>query len=112
MAKKPKVEANEMTNENQTDSPQATRSLEEIQAAAASDGGGRAIMFKVGDTMMKRADYCRKRWSEGVGRSQIAKECSELQGSKVLYQVVFQATKGLPGGPARAEAPVAASTSE
>ena len=31
MAKKPKVEANEMTNENQTDSPQATRIISRMK---------------------------------------------------------------------------------
>lgn len=45
-----------------------------------------------------------KKWSRG----DIARKLSELAGTKVIYQIVFAATKGIPGGPDKVEAAPAA----
>jgi hypothetical protein len=49
---------------------------------------------------MKRQDYIRKRWSQGVDRGPISRELTKLEGRKVPYQIVFQATKGKTKGAA------------
>lgn len=65
----------------------------------AADKRAIVLTLKDGSTE-KRADYIRRRWGEkNATRSQIAAELSELQGKKVPYQIVFQATKGVEGGP-------------
>lgn len=56
---------------------------------------------------VKRQDYIRQLWAEGkMTRGAIAKHLTELNavdkggsGKKVPYQIVFAATKKLPGGP-------------
>jgi hypothetical protein len=87
-------------------------------AAAASGGDTRFIVLTldqeaatavgaaVGSTM-NRKDYILKRWGQGVGRGPISKELTRLQGKPVPYQIVFQATNKVPGGPAPAQAPAA-----
>jgi hypothetical protein len=54
-------------------------------------------------TVVKRKDYILKRWGDKVSRSDIAKELTALStaqgGKKVPYQIVFQATSKVPGGP-------------
>lgn len=80
------------------------------QAAAGVGGGsdGRSIMLKLEDgTQVKRTDYIRDRWQNGkISRGEITKEVNKLTAATfgddakaVPYQVIFQATKGLPGGP-------------
>jgi hypothetical protein len=84
------------------------------QAAAvtATEGGskdGAKILLKNGQS---RIDYIRGRWRQGISRGQITKEVNMLKvdGSKdVPYQIIFSATKDVPGGPAKpvsAEQPV------
>ena len=60
-----------------------------------------AVGAEVGSTM-KRKDYCVKRFGQGVERGPIAKELTRLEGRKVAYQIVFQATKGATKGTAPA----------
>jgi len=58
---------------------------------------------------VSRQDYIRGRWQGGKDktiRGAIAKELTRLEGKKVPYQIVFQATKEKPA-PAAAEAPAA-----
>jgi hypothetical protein len=69
--------------------------------AAASGGDKRSIVLKNGE---KRADYIRRRWLEKASRSDITKELNTAElnptpDKKIPYQIVFQATKGKPGGP-------------
>ena len=68
-------------------------------AAAAPDE--RYKMIKDPDTgeMVKRKDFVLKRWSQKKSRGDIAKELTQIVGKKVPYQIVFQYTKGVPGGP-------------
>ena len=82
--------------------------------ADAAVSTGRSVMLKL-DTEhaalvgvaegseMKRTDYIRARWQAGTARGPISKELSKLQGKDVPYQIVFQATKGIEGGPAKEE---------
>jgi hypothetical protein len=63
---------------------------------------------------VKRIDFIRKRWTvDKKSRGAIAKELSELTGKPVKYQIVFQATKGVAGGPPKeaAATPAAAPAS-
>jgi hypothetical protein len=72
--------------------------------------------FAYGDTSksgqtVNRIDFIRSSWQVGKQpRGAIAKEASRLGGKKITYQIVFSATKGLPGGPAPAPAAPAAGT--
>jgi hypothetical protein len=85
-----KNQGNEATTENAT------------TEAAAAGGDKRAIVLPNGE---KRADYIRRRWAEKASRSDITKELNspELyvgpEGGSVKYQIVFQATRGVAGGP-------------
>ena len=92
---------------------QTETSPTETAPAAADSSQGRAISLtlkaeyaaKVGvpeGSSMKRTDYIRKRWADKTSRGAIAKELSAIQGKAVPYQIVFQATKGLAGGPDKA----------
>jgi len=102
MARAKKDTATETTTETETET--AT----ETAPATASSGQGRAIILPGGE---RRIDYIKRRYCEDkASRSTIAKELTELQGKPVPYQIVFQATKGLEGGPAPAPAAEAAST--
>lgn len=69
-------------------------------AAAAGGGDKRAIVLPNGE---KRADYIRRRWGEGASRSEITAELNtpelHVGDKKIPYQIVFQATKGVAGGP-------------
>ncbi|MGL5074579.1 MAG: hypothetical protein ACRDBG_01890 [Waterburya sp.] len=63
-------------------------------AAEAPKADARIRMFT--DSQGKewaRKDYIKHRWAQKASRSQIAKELG------VPYQIVFQGTKGVPGGP-------------
>lgn len=86
---------------------------EAAPAAVADSSQGRAISLtlnaeyasKVGvpeGSSMKRTDYIRKRWADKTSRGTIAKELTAIQGKTVPYQIVFQATKGVAGGPDKA----------
>jgi len=84
-------------------------------AAGATNGGplkdGSKILLSNG---VARLDYIRKRWKEGASRSVITKEVNELRAAgsnEIPYQIVFSATKGVPGGPPKA-APAEAATGE
>lgn len=84
-------------------------------AAAASASDRRRIILPTGEA---RADFIRRRWAEKADRSTITKELNSAElnpafaggdeKAKVPYQIVFQATKGHPGGPdPKTEAPAA-----
>jgi hypothetical protein len=69
--------------------------------------------FAYGDTSksgqtVNRIDFIRSAWQNKQGRGSIAKEVSRLVGKKITYQIVFSATKGVPGGPTPAAQPAAA----
>lgn len=69
-------------------------------AAAAPKKDSRYIELTLKDgSKMKRKDFILKRWGEKASRGEIAKELTELEGREVPYQIVFQATKGVAGGP-------------
>jgi hypothetical protein len=63
--------------------------------------------YAAGDTM-KRKEYILARWSQKIGRGPISKELTRLEGKNVAYQIVFQATDKVPGGPDKAAQPVMA----
>jgi hypothetical protein len=69
-----------------------------VEATTATTAGGRAIMLKVDGKDTRRVDYIRDQWKAGQSRSQIKAKLKEL-GHEVPYQIVFQATKGIEGGP-------------
>jgi hypothetical protein len=73
------------------------------QEAVNSLADGRAV----GSTMTRK-DYIMKRWGQGIGRGPISKELTRLQGKEVPYQIVFQATNKVAGGPQPAAAPAPA----
>lgn len=82
-----------------------------ITPAAGGKGNAKSVYVKVqvrnadgstSEQQISRTDYIRTRWGQKVSRSQIAKELTELEGRAVKYQVVFAATKDLPGGPDKA----------
>lgn len=74
---------------------------------AKKDDRFKILTLKDGSTV-KRTDYIRKRWAEKASRSEITKEVSELAGTKIIYQIIFAATKGIPGGPDKVAAPAPA----
>ena len=50
--------------------------------------------------LVKRKDYILELWqSDKMSRGDIAKHLSTITGKKVAYQIVFAATKKIPGGP-------------
>ena len=54
--------------------------------------------------VINRIDFIRAAWQvTKKSRGDIARELTRLAGKKVTYQIVFAATKALPGGPAKAE---------
>jgi hypothetical protein len=61
---------------------------------------------EVGATV-PRKDFCVKLFEGGMPRGEIAKHLTRLEGRKVAYQIVFQATKGAkdpnPKGETKAE---------
>ena len=64
--------------------------------------------------MVKRKDFILELWAKKVSRGDIAKKLTEITGKKVPYQIVFAATKQVPGGPDKvveaAPAPAAETT--
>src|SRR6478752_78510 len=98
---------------------QNTETTTEAGAAAAVESStGRSVILTLdadhaalvgvdAGSTMKRTDYIRARWQSGVARGPISKELTKIQGKEVPYQIVFQATKGVEGGPKTPEAPVA-----
>jgi hypothetical protein len=64
----------------------------------ASGGGQARIMLPNGES---RAAYIKRRWAEKAERATIVKEIQSAgpPHDKCTYQIVFAATKGLPGGP-------------
>lgn len=105
MAKNEKqAEANtEATATTEAKASQGRSVILTLDAEAATAVGAEA------GASMSRVDYIRARWaSKSVGRGDIAKEVSRLQGKTVPYQIVFQATKGHEGGPVKAAEPKAA----
>ena len=96
---------------------QTETATEVATPAAAVESTGRSVILTLdadhaalvgveAGASMKRTDYIRARWQSGVARGPISKELTKLQGKDVPYQIVFQATKGIEGGP-KTEAPVA-----
>jgi hypothetical protein len=80
--------------------------------AAESGKDGAKILLTNGEA---RIDYIRKRWKEGVSRGQITKEVNAMKtpGSKdVQYQIIFSATKDIPGGPPKVATETQAVTAE
>lgn len=85
-------------------------------AAAASDGTKQQVMLTLDEqgakdygngadgqptpigTQVRRKDYILRRWSQvaNTQRGLISKELTRIEGRKVPYQIVFQATKGVP----------------
>jgi hypothetical protein len=101
---------------NSTPADRQAQQAEETQAAstpAATEGGAAEVkaderfkMVKHPETgeMVKRQDYIRELWQDKKWkRGDIAKHLSEITGKKVPYQIVFAATKKLPGGPDKTE---------
>lgn len=96
-----------MAKDDNKGSAAAETSAEAPAAAAAPASDSRSIILN-GVTLADgtkgseaRAAYIRRRWAAGASRSDILKEVRELQGKPDLkYQIIFQATKGHPGGPA------------
>jgi|GEM_PF-6206561 len=96
--------------------PEAEASEVEAEAEAPAEKKSRAIMLTHPETgeEVRRLDYIRELWVTGeYTRGEIARHLSEISNKPVAYQIVFQATKGLAGGPVRqrkapeAEAPEA-----
>jgi hypothetical protein len=88
------------------------RAQEQAKIAAAADASkdGAKVLLSTGEA---RISYIRKRWKEGVSRGQITKEVNALRipGTKeVQYQIIFSATKDVPGGPPKAVEVPAATT--
>ena len=99
------------TNENTADGTTSP-----APAAAASDGTKQQVMLTLDEqgakdygngadgnptpvgTQVRRKDYILRRWSQvaNTQRGLIAKELTRIEGRKVPYQIVFQATKGVP----------------
>lgn len=109
--------ARERTENTATESTEAaapakaakeSKTAAQVAAGGTAGGDGRSIVLKLPDgTSIKRTDYIRKRWSEDrVSRGEITKEVNALTAATfgddakaVPYQVIFQATKGVEGGP-------------
>ena len=88
-----------------------------IAVAATAGGDSRSIILQVPMTdgtkqAMKRTDYIRHRWGQKASRGTIRAEVSKLQDKDVPYQVIFGATKGIPGGPDKVAKPEGASSSD
>lgn len=99
-------------NQETTENTEAqTAETEAAPVEAKKDS--RYVELKLADgSTMKRKDYILKRWGEKASRSDIAKELTQLEGREVPYQIVFQATKGVPGGPDKAAPAVAEAPAE
>lgn len=112
MAKSPRDESNTASGtEPATPATPATPSTGATPVVpttgASSDERFKLLTVKYSDgttKQEKRIDYIRRRWAEKASRSQITKEVSEFAGKKVPYQIIFAATKGVPGGPDKAPA--------
>ena len=92
----------------QTDAAAATAAPDERYRKVVLDDAGST--FAYGDTSksgqtVNRIDFIRSAWQNKQGRGSIAKEVSRLVGKKITYQIVFSATKGVPGGPTPAAQP-------
>lgn len=87
--------------------PKEVKTAGQVAAGGAGGSDGRSILLKLEDgTSVKRTDYIRRRWQEKASRGEITKEVNQLTANTfgpdskaVPYQVIFQATKGLEGGP-------------
>lgn len=91
------MSTNKVTNMPKGKTAKAAPKAEPVAEATESASPiGRAIILPNGE---KRADFCRRRFAEGAKRGDIARELSEMTGTKVPYQIVFAATK-----PKKAEA--------
>lgn len=99
-------------NQNQTETEtEATTPATEAEATATANTSADTVderyrMIKHPETgeMVKRIDYIRHLWTDKkMSRGNIAKHLTQLTGKKVLYQIVFSATRGLPGGPPKSE---------
>lgn len=65
----------------------------------ASDERYKMITDPASGKVMRRVDFIRDLWKTGqYTRGEIAKKVTEIQGKKCLYQIVFAATKNIPGG--------------
>lgn len=93
--------AKEKSESEATSAPKAVPPTSVAQTGGA-DGRSIILTMENGEKI-KRVDYIRQRWADKVSRGQIAKEVTALQvaqgGKECPYQVVFQATKDLSGGP-------------
>lgn len=79
---------------------------DKVEGAEAATAGADDRFKMVADPdnqgqQVKRIDFIRRRWAEGKKRGDIARELSQITGVKVPYQIVFAATKGQAGGPAK-----------
>jgi hypothetical protein len=94
--------ARNTSGESGSDTP--TADTGSAAPAAAAEGDSRFIMLSVptGDPsglsgQQKRVDVIRALAKTGEWtRGDIAKHITKLQGTKVAYQIVFQATRGIP----------------
>lgn len=60
----------------------------------------RKIMLTLkGGKKVARIDYIRQQWKKGLARSAIRADVEKLGRKPVSYQIVFNATKGMAGGP-------------
>lgn len=106
MSRKHHLEAvKPMTEEQLEERPDAHANAEAVKSAI----GANVIVLANGE---RRIDFIKRRWTEGATRGAIAKELSELQGKAVPYQIVFQATKGLPHNGSVGRVPKAAKVTE
>lgn len=87
-------------------SKKAKHAEAEVAEGEATEGkkGTNRILLDVDGEQVARTDYIRKRWAEGAARGVIRKEVSKLQGKEIAFQIIYAATKGVEGGPAKEEA--------
>jgi hypothetical protein len=82
-------------------------------AAATGDERYKHVTDPETGQSVRRLDFIRKCWVEKkMARGAIAKLLTELSGKKVVYQIVFAATKKLAGGPDKPAATAEATTGE
>ena len=114
----------EVVNAEGAESAESAESAEGAEAAPATveepkaDERYKMITDPETGEKVKRKDFILKCWREKrMSRGDIAKKLSEITGKKVPYQIVFQGTKGVAGGPVKTDAapasePQAESTGE
>lgn len=103
-------EVNSAETEAQVDTGAPAESTEAATEAPKTDERYKFIKDPATGENVKRKDFILKCWTQDkMSRGDIAKKLTELSGKKVPYQIVFAATKGVAGGPAKApETPAAA----